>query len=155
MIIEFSSFSSRLETISGTGSPYFLRALSQQISRSKSSEPSITGGKLPSGTGKTSLAYAWGKFVEQDSCVSSVEPSWREKSDFLGYFNEFSKKFNETSIDLSPKNISNHDMGTIFEELIRKLIRNNASKFENYISKMQKSTMQEMGIQGYDDCLDF
>ena len=30
------------------------------------------------------------------------------------------KKFNETSIDLSPKNISNHDMGTIFEELIRK-----------------------------------
>ena len=49
-----------------------------------------------SGTGKTSLAYAWGKFVNQDSCVTSVEPSWREKSDFLGYFNEFSKKFNET-----------------------------------------------------------
>lgn len=49
-----------------------------------------------SGTGKTSLAYAWGKFVKQDSCVTSVEPSWREKSDFLGYFNEFSKKFNET-----------------------------------------------------------
>ena len=49
-----------------------------------------------SGTGKTSLAYAWGKFVNMDSCVTSVEPSWREKSDFLGYFNEFSKKFNET-----------------------------------------------------------
>ena len=49
-----------------------------------------------SGTGKTSLAYAWGKFVNQDSCITSVEPSWREKSDFLGYFNEFSKKFNET-----------------------------------------------------------
>jgi len=49
-----------------------------------------------SGTGKTSLAYAWGKFVNKDSCVTSVEPSWREKSDFLGYFNEFSKKFNET-----------------------------------------------------------
>ena len=49
-----------------------------------------------SGTGKTSLAYAWGKFVKKDSCVTSVEPSWREKSDFLGYFNEFSKKFNET-----------------------------------------------------------
>lgn len=49
-----------------------------------------------SGTGKTSLAYAWGKFVSQDSCVSSVEPSWKDKSDFLGYFNEFTKKFNET-----------------------------------------------------------
>ncbi len=30
------------------------------------------------------------------------------------------KKFNENGIDLSPNNISNHDMGTIFEELIRK-----------------------------------
>ena len=49
-----------------------------------------------SGTGKTSLAYAWGKFVSEDSCVASVEPSWRDKSDFLGYFNEFTKKFNET-----------------------------------------------------------
>ena len=29
-------------------------------------------------------------------------------------------KFNKTNIDLSPKHISNHDMGTIFEELIRK-----------------------------------
>lgn len=49
-----------------------------------------------SGTGKTSLAYAWGKFVSNDSCVSSVEPSWRDKTDFLGYFNELTKKFNET-----------------------------------------------------------
>ena len=49
-----------------------------------------------SGTGKTSLAYAWGKFVSVDSCVASVEPSWRDKSDFLGYFNEFTKRFNET-----------------------------------------------------------
>jgi len=30
------------------------------------------------------------------------------------------KKFAQANIDLSPKNISNHDMGTIFEELIRK-----------------------------------
>lgn len=29
-------------------------------------------------------------------------------------------KFNVTKLDLSPKNISNHDMGTLFEELIRK-----------------------------------
>lgn len=30
------------------------------------------------------------------------------------------KKFNETNVDLSPKSVSNHEMGTIFEELIRK-----------------------------------
>ena len=49
-----------------------------------------------SGTGKTSLAYAWGKFVNNDSCVASVQPSWRDKTEFVGYFNEFTKKFNET-----------------------------------------------------------
>jgi len=30
------------------------------------------------------------------------------------------KKFSETNVDLSPKAVSNHEMGTIFEELIRK-----------------------------------
>ena len=49
-----------------------------------------------SGTGKTSLAYAWGKYVNNDSCVASVQPSWRDKTEFVGYFNEFTKKFNET-----------------------------------------------------------
>lgn len=51
-----------------------------------------------SGTGKTSLAYAWGKFVKNDSCIASVQPSWRDKTELLGYFNEFTKKFNETDV---------------------------------------------------------
>ena len=51
-----------------------------------------------SGTGKTSLAYAWGKFMKRDSCVASVQPSWRDRTDLFGYFNEFTKKFNETEL---------------------------------------------------------
>ncbi len=51
-----------------------------------------------SGTGKTSLAYAWGKYVNNDSCIASVEPSWRDKTELLGYFNEFTKKFNESDV---------------------------------------------------------
>ena len=51
-----------------------------------------------SGTGKTSLAYAWGKFVKKNSCIASVQPSWRDKTELLGYFNEFTKKFNETNV---------------------------------------------------------
>lgn len=51
-----------------------------------------------SGTGKTSLAYAWGKFVKNDSCLASVQPSWKDKTELLGYFNEFTKKFNETEV---------------------------------------------------------
>lgn len=51
-----------------------------------------------SGTGKTSLAYAWGKFLKHDSCIASVQPSWRDRTELFGYFNEFTKKFNETEL---------------------------------------------------------
>lgn len=61
-----------------------------------------------SGTGKTSLAYVWGKFVKQSSCIASVEPSWRDKTELLGYFNEFTKKFNETDV-LAELYIAGHD----------------------------------------------
>ena len=49
-----------------------------------------------SGTGKTSLPYALGKFFQNDAQICSVQPSWRDRSELLGYFNEFTKKFNET-----------------------------------------------------------
>ena len=51
-----------------------------------------------SGTGKTSLPYAFGKFMENDSTIVSVQPSWRDRTELFGYFNEFSKKFNETDV---------------------------------------------------------
>lgn len=49
-----------------------------------------------SGTGKTSLPYAMGKFFGHDSPIVSVQPSWRDRSELIGYLNEFTKKFNET-----------------------------------------------------------
>ena len=49
-----------------------------------------------SGTGKTSLAYALGKFFSFDSALIPVQPSWKDRSELLGYYNEFTKKFNET-----------------------------------------------------------
>ena len=51
-----------------------------------------------SGTGKTSLAYAWGKFIRRDAIIASVQPSWRDRTELFGYFNEFTKKFNETDV---------------------------------------------------------
>lgn len=51
-----------------------------------------------SGTGKTSLAYAWGKFIKNDAIIASVQPSWRDRTELFGYFNEFTKKFNETEL---------------------------------------------------------
>lgn len=49
-----------------------------------------------SGTGKTSLPYALSKFFSNDATLVSVQPSWRDRAELLGYFNEFTKKFNET-----------------------------------------------------------
>ena len=51
-----------------------------------------------SGTGKTSLPVAFGKFIQNQTCVVPVQPMWKERSDLLGYFNEFTGKFNESMI---------------------------------------------------------
>ena len=51
-----------------------------------------------SGTGKTSLAYAFGKYVSNPSIIAAVQPSWRDRTELFGYFNEFTKKFNETEL---------------------------------------------------------
>ena len=49
-----------------------------------------------SGTGKTSLAHAFGSFTDNASTVIPVQPMWKERTDLIGYYNEFTKRFNET-----------------------------------------------------------
>ena len=51
-----------------------------------------------SGTGKTSLPYIMGKYFLNDATIASVQPSWRDRTELFGYFNEFTKKFNETEV---------------------------------------------------------
>ena len=84
-----------------------------------------------SGTGKTSLAYAWGKFLKHDSCVASVQPSWRDRSELFGYFNEFTKKFNETDIlkELYEAGYSDDIHTVILDEM-------NISRVEYYFAEM-------------------
>jgi hypothetical protein len=49
-----------------------------------------------SGTGKTSLPYSFSRFLYNPATMVSVQPSFRDRTELLGYFNEFSKRFNET-----------------------------------------------------------
>ena len=49
-----------------------------------------------SGTGKTSLAYAFGEFIGNPSVIVPIQPMWKERTDMVGYYNEFTGKFNET-----------------------------------------------------------
>ena len=51
-----------------------------------------------SGTGKTSLAYAFGEFLKNKTVVVPIQPMWKERTDLVGYYNEFTKKFNETTL---------------------------------------------------------
>ena len=84
-----------------------------------------------SGTGKTSLAYAWGKFLKHDSCVASVQPSWRDRTELLGYFNEFTKKFNETEVlkELYVAGYTDDIYTVILDEM-------NISRVEYYFAEM-------------------
>ena len=49
-----------------------------------------------SGTGKTSITTALGRFLSNPSTLVPVQPSWKDRSELLGYYNEFTKKFNES-----------------------------------------------------------
>ena len=49
-----------------------------------------------SGTGKTSLPYCMGRFLRHSAAICPVQPSWRDRSELLGYYNDFTKKFTET-----------------------------------------------------------
>ena len=49
-----------------------------------------------SGTGKTSLPHSFSRFLYNPATMVSVQPSFRDRTELLGYFNEFSKRFNET-----------------------------------------------------------
>ena len=84
-----------------------------------------------SGTGKTSLAYAWGKFVKHDSCVASVQPSWRDRTELFGYFNEFTKKFNETNVlsEMYTAGYTNDIYTVILDEM-------NIARVEYYFAEM-------------------
>ena len=84
-----------------------------------------------SGTGKTSLAYAWGKFLKHDSCVASVQPSWRDRTELFGYFNEFTKKFNETEVlkELYQAGFTDDVYTVILDEM-------NISRVEYYFAEM-------------------
>ena len=49
-----------------------------------------------SGTGKTSLPYSFSRYMNNPATIVPVQPSFRDRTELLGYFNEFSKRFNET-----------------------------------------------------------
>lgn len=72
-----------------------------------------------SGTGKTSLAHAFGEYVGNPSTVVPVQPMWKERTDLIGYYNEFTKRFNETDLlkKIYEANYSEEMYVTVLDEM--------------------------------------
>ena len=49
-----------------------------------------------SGTGKSSLPRYFAKYVNADVLFMPVQATWRDKTNIIGFFNEFSKTYNES-----------------------------------------------------------
>ncbi len=84
-----------------------------------------------SGTGKTSLAYSFGYFIKNESTIASVQPSWRDSTEIFGYFNEFTKRFNETEVlsKMYEAKYNNQIYVTVLDEM-------NISRVEYYFAEM-------------------
>lgn len=83
-----------------------------------------------SGTGKTSLAYAFGEFVDNEAVVIPIQPMWKERTDLIGYYNEFTKKFNETTMlcTLYEANLNNDLYALVLDEM-------NIARIEYYFAE--------------------
>ncbi len=83
-----------------------------------------------SGTGKTSIALAFEEFIGNPTTVIAVQPVWKERSDLLGYYNEFTKKFNETPLlkELYRSNFSDQIFIIVLDEV-------NIARIEYYFAE--------------------
>ena len=84
-----------------------------------------------SGTGKTSLPHSFSRFLENPATMVSVQPSYRDRTELLGYFNEFSKRFNETEFlrALYEANYREEPSMVILDEM-------NLARIEYYFAEM-------------------
>ncbi len=83
-----------------------------------------------SGTGKTSIANAFGDFLSNSSLIIPVQPMWKERTDLLGYYNEFTKKYKVTDLleGMYKANYSNDMFITVLDEM-------NVARVEYYFAE--------------------
>ena len=84
-----------------------------------------------SGTGKTSLPHSFSRFLCNPATMVSVQPSFRDRTELLGYFNEFSNRFNETEFlrALYEANYREEPSMVILDEM-------NLARIEYYFAEM-------------------
>lgn len=83
------------------------------------------------GSGKTNLVYAFGQMIDNKITVVNVKPNWNDSSEVFGYYNEFTKKYNETEVleKLYEATYIEDVYITLFDEM-------NISRVEHYFAEM-------------------
>ena len=89
LVVQFRNYLAKEEKLY-----YSLNDLRTFVSGRCVSHFSILQGR--SGTGKSSLPRYFCKFIGGEVVFLPVQATWRDKSSLLGYFNDFSKTYNET-----------------------------------------------------------
>lgn len=83
-----------------------------------------------SGTGKTSLPKFFAEYAGTNICFTSVQASWKDRSDILGYYNDFVGKFKETPF-LRALYKANYETGEINLMVLDEM---NLSRIEYYFA---------------------
>ena len=85
-----------------------------------------------SGTGKSSLPRYFAKFTNSNLLFVPVQATWRDKTNLLGYFNDFSKTYNETDF-LTHIYKANYDSDRIHMFVLDEM---NISRVEYYFADL-------------------
>lgn len=85
-----------------------------------------------SGTGKSSLPRNFAKFIGGNFLFMPVQATWRDKSNIIGYFNEFSKTYSETEF-LVELYRANYDPDKLYVFVLDEM---NISRVEYYFADL-------------------
>lgn len=100
-----------------------------------------------SGTGKSSLPSAFAEFMGSVTKVISVQSSWKDRNDLLGFYNDFKKQYKETEF-LKALYRATHDPNNIHIIVLDEM---NLSRIEYYfadlLSVLQKPNTEDWKIE--------
>lgn len=100
-----------------------------------------------SGTGKSSLPRAFQDFMGSVTKVVTVQSSWKDRNDLLGFYNDFKKQYKETEF-LKALYQATHDPNNIYIIVLDEM---NLSRIEYYfadlLSVLEKPNTEDWKIE--------
>lgn len=100
-----------------------------------------------SGTGKSSLPRAFADFMGSKTLKISVQSSWKDRNDLLGFYNDFKKQYKETEF-LKALYTATHDKNNIYIIVLDEM---NLSRIEYYfadlLSVLENPDVEEWKIE--------